>query len=233
MALFPRYAVYYASAHGSSLDQFGAELLGYDAWIGVTLPFADGVIEKAPDWRELTEDPRRYGFHGTLKAPMTLAKGKTEAGLLSACAAFADQARPIPQIIPVVDAISGFIAVIPDQPSAELQSLAADCVRDFDPFRSPLTAEDRARRNPAKLTPRQCEYLERWGYPYVMEEFRFHMTLTGRLDETRREDVLAILRARFARIGVSELAIDRIALFRQIDRDARFEIIGDWPLRAA
>jgi hypothetical protein len=59
------------------------------------------------------------------------------------------------------------------------------------------------------------------------------MTLTGRLDETRREDVLAILRARFARIGVSELAIDRIALFRQIDRDARFEIIGDWPLRAA
>ena len=123
--------------------------------------------------------------------------------------------------------------MIPQQPSAELQQLAADCVRDFDPFRSPLTAEDRARRNPAKLTARQCEYLERWGYPYVMEEFRFHMTLTGRLDESRREDVLAILRGRFARIGVSELAIDRIALFRQVDRDARFEIIGDWQLRAA
>ena len=123
--------------------------------------------------------------------------------------------------------------MIPDQPSAELQSLAADCVRDFDPFRSPLTDADRARRNPTRLTPRQCEYLERWGYPYVMEEFRFHMTLTGRLDETRREDVLALLRGRFARIGLTELAIDRIALFRQADRDARFEIIGDWQLRAA
>jgi putative phosphonate metabolism protein len=232
MALFPRYAVYYASAHGSSLDQFGAELLGYDAWIGVALPFPEGVIEKAPDWRELTEDPRKYGFHGTLKAPMALAKGRTEAGLLAACAAFADQARPIPQIVPAVHAISGFLAVIPDQPSAELQQLAAACVRDFDPFRSPLTAEDRARRNPAKLTARQVEYLDRWGYPYVMEEFRFHMTLTGRLDETRREDVLAMLRGRFARIGVSELAIDRIALFRQADSDARFEIIGDWQLRA-
>jgi hypothetical protein len=66
-----------------------------------------------------------------------------------------------------------------------------------------------------------------------MEEFRFHMTLTGRLDDSRREEVLEILRARFARIGISELAIDRIALFRQADRDARFEIIGDWQLRAA
>lgn len=232
MALFPRYAVYYASAHGSSLDQFGAELLGYDAWIGVALPFPESVVEKAPDWRELTEDPRKYGFHGTLKAPMALAKGKTEAGLLAACAAFADQPRTIPQIVPVVQAISGFIAVIPEQRSDELERLAADCVRDFDPFRSPLTDADRARRSPTKLTPRQCEYLERWGYPYVMEEFRFHMTLTGRLDQTRHEDVLALLRGRFARIGVSELAIDRIALFRQVDRDARFEIIGDWQLRA-
>jgi putative phosphonate metabolism protein len=233
MALFPRYAIYYASAHGSSLDQFGAELLGYDAWIGAVLPFPESVIEKAPDWRELTEDPRKYGFHGTLKAPMALAKGKTEAGLLAACAAFADQARPIPQIVPVVQAISGFIAVIAEQRSDELERLAANCVRDFDTFRSPLTAEDRVRRNPAKLTSRQCEYLDRWGYPYVMEEFRFHMTLTGRLGETRREDVLTLLRDRFARIGIGELAIDRIALFRQADSDARFEIIGDWQLRAA
>ena len=66
-----------------------------------------------------------------------------------------------------------------------------------------------------------------------MEEYRFHMTLTGRLDETRRDDVLAMLRERFARLSLTELAIDRIALFRQDDAKARFTIIGDWPLRAA
>jgi len=66
-----------------------------------------------------------------------------------------------------------------------------------------------------------------------MEEFRFHMTLTGRLDETRREAVLAMLRERFARLKLTELAIDRIALFKQFDAKARFEIIGDWQLRAA
>jgi putative phosphonate metabolism protein len=232
MAPFPRYAIYYAPAQGSFLDQFGAEMLGYDAWIGAALPFASGVVEQVPDWRELTQDPRKYGFHATLKAPMSL-NGRRESELHAACADFARQPRPIPQITPVVNSISGFIAVIPETRSAELEQFAADCVRAFDPFRAPLTADDRARRNPSRLTPRQVEYLDRWGYPYVMEEFRFHMTLTGRLDEMRREAVLAMLRERFARLNLTELAIDRLALFKQADAKARFEIIGDWQLRTA
>jgi putative phosphonate metabolism protein len=232
MVPFPRYAIYYAPAQGSFLDQFGAEMLGYDAWIGAALPFASGVVEQVPDWRELTQDPRKYGFHATLKAPMSL-NGRRESELHAACADFARQPRLIPKIAPVVNPISGFIAVMPEGRSTELEQFAADCVRAFDPFRAPLAAEDRARRNPSRLTPRQVEYLDRWGYPYVMEEFRFHMTLTGRLDETRREAVLAMLRERFARLKLTELAIDRVALFKQADAKARFEIIGDWQLRAA
>jgi putative phosphonate metabolism protein len=232
MANFPRYAIYYVPAQGSFLDQFGAEMLGYDAWIGAALPFPETVVEQVPDWRELTQDPRQYGFHATLKAPMTL-NGRKESELHAACAEFARQPRPIPTITPVVNMISGFIAVIPEGRSNELEHFAAGCVRAFDPYRAPLTSEERARRNPSRLTPRQLEYLDRWGYPYVMEEFRFHMTLTGRLDETRRPGALAMLRERFARLNLTELAIDRIALFKQADANARFEIIGDWPLRPA
>jgi len=233
MGNFPRYAVYYAAAHGSLLDQFGARLLGYDAWIGASMPFPEGLVEKVSDWRELTHDPRKYGFHATLKAPMALANGKSEAELCDACAEFSDTARRIPLIAPVVSSISGFIAVIPGQRSSELERLAADCVDAFDRFRAPLTAEKRARRNPSRLTPRQCDYLDRWGYPYVMEEFRFHMTLTGRLDDARRDEVLPLLQERFSRLGVKRLAIDRITLFRQHNATTRFQIIGDWRLRAA
>jgi putative phosphonate metabolism protein len=225
MANHPRYAIYYAPAPGSDLDRFGAHLLGYDAYTGEDLPFPDGVTQTRPDWRDLTEDPRRYGFHATLKAPMSLADGNTEADLAAACASFARTARPIPIVEPVVDSISGFIAVIPAAPSAELQQLAADCTKAFDSFRAPLTPEDRARRNPDKLTPRQREYLDRWSYPYVMEEFRFHMTLTGRLNAERREPVMAMLRDRFSATGLKTLAIDRIALFRQDDASSRFRII--------
>jgi putative phosphonate metabolism protein len=226
----PRYAIYYAPPRGSTLDRFGAELLGYDAWTGEELPFPLGVTEAVPDWREVTSDPRKYGFHATLKAPFALAPGKTESELVAACATFAGEPRAIPSFRPVVDSISGFIAVIPAERSAPLEQLAADCVTAFDPFRASLTMRDRARRNPEKLTEQQRDHLDRWGYPYVMEEFRFHMTLTGRLDATRRWGVLSMLRERFAAAGIDSLAVDRIALFRQDAADARFRIIGDWPL---
>ncbi|MFK4386126.1 DUF1045 domain-containing protein [Bradyrhizobium sp. USDA 223] len=230
MTGFPRYAIYYAAGRDSALSRFGAELLGYDAYTGDELPFPQQALQAAPDWREVSADPRQYGFHATLKAPMALAPGKTEAELLAACSAFAGRTRPIPAIRPVVDAISGFIAVIPAEPVEALQQLAADCVRAFDLFRAPLTTEDRARRKPERLSERQRDYLDRWGYPYVMEEFRFHMTLTGRLDADRRGPILQMLRTRFVALGIETLAIDRIALFRQDDAKARFRIIGEWAL---
>jgi 2'-5' RNA ligase len=131
----------------------------------------------------------------------------------------------------VVSSISGFIAVVPAEPSPELERLAADCASNFDSFRAPLAAEDRERRNPSKLTQRQRERLDRWGYPYVMEDFRFHMTLTGRLAAEQRESVLTILRNRLSAIDLNALAIDRIAVFRQDDADSRFRIIKHWKLR--
>jgi putative phosphonate metabolism protein len=228
MANFPRYAIYYTAAPGSTLDRFGASLLGYDAHSGEDLPFPDRLPS---DWRDLTQDPRKYGFHATLKAPIALADGKVEAQLASACKSFADLVRPVPVIHPVVDSISGFIAMIPAEPSAELELLAADTTKAFDSFRAPLTPEDRARRNPDRLTQRQRDYLEQWGYPYVFEEFRFHMTLTGRLPTERREQVVAMLRERFTATGVGPLAIDAISLCRQEMPNARFRIIGRWPLQ--
>jgi putative phosphonate metabolism protein len=229
MTSSPRYAIYYAPAAGTVLDRFGARVLGYDAWTGQDVAF-DEIVEAVPDWRELTEDARKYGFHATLKAPFRPADDSGEDGLRTACAAFAANARHLPLIRPVVDAIGGFIAVIPGDPSPELQRFAADCVRSFEPFRAPTTPEDRIRRKPEHMTPRQVEYLDRWGYPYVMDEFRFHMTLTCRLDAVRRASILATLRERFAMLHLQQLAIDRIALFKQDDAGSRFRIVESWPL---
>jgi len=232
MANYPRYAIYYAPDPGSVLDRFGAELIGYDAHQAIDVPFPAGM-ELPEDWHGITRDPRKYGFHATLKAPMALAPGRSESELLIACESFAAIPRAIPVIEPVVDSIDGFLAVIPSGPCPALQDLAADCVRGFDGFRAPLTEQDRARRNPSKLTPRQCEYLDRWGYPYVFEEFRFHMTLTGRLDTERQPLVRDLLRRRFREYGLDRLIIDQLALFRQETLNRRFELIGLWPLQRA
>ena len=233
MADTPRYAIYFVPAHLGDLDRFGAHLLGYDAFTGEELPFPDRLETTVPDWRQLTDDPRKYGFHATLKAPLKLAAGTTEAGLLEACESFAGETRPVPLIQPMVDSIGDFIAIVPSQRTAELEQLAADCVDHFDRFRAPLTPQDRARRNPDRLAPRQREHLDRWGYPHVMEDFRFHMTLTGRLPAERRKTILPMLRQRFAALRIATLAVDRIAVFRQDGADSRFRIVRDYALAPA
>jgi len=80
------------------------------------------------------------------------------------------------------------------------------------------------------LTSRQREHLDRWGYPYAMQDFRFHMTLTGRLDAARRDPVLAMLADRFSACGLTTLPIDRIAVFRQENAASRFRVVGHWQL---
>ncbi|MDB5655469.1 MAG: Protein RcsF [Tardiphaga sp.] len=230
MTDFPRYAIYYAPPASSPLARFGAELLGYDALTGHDTPFPAAVVAAFADWSELTRDPRKYGFHGTLKAPFVLKPDVDEAALIAACDRFAVAPRAIPVITPVVRAISGFIAVVPAEPLADLKALAQHCVEAFDGFRAPMTAADRARRKPELLTPRQVEQLDRFGYPYVRDDFRFHMTLTGRLLPQRNDDVLAMLQTRFAALAIAALPIDRIVLFRQNDALSRFRIVHEAAL---
>jgi len=225
MSEYPRYAIYFAPDADRALTRFGAETLGYDAYSGHDIDHTDNLIAEFADWAEITRDPRKYGFHGTLKAPFTLAPDKSEAELLDAMDDFAAEPREIPFIAPVVRTISGFTAIVPREDDDDLQLLAEACVRDFEPFRAPMSVDDRARRKPEALTPRQVEHLDDWGYPYVFEDFRFHMTLTGRLPEERGAEVLATLQHHFSELDLEELPIDSIALFKQDSATARFRII--------
>ncbi len=227
----PRYAIYYAPGAGTKLAGFGAQMLGYDAFTGDDVGFGRDVVDETADWHDLTRDPRKYGFHATLKAPFVLADDASEARLREACARFADQARDTPVIAPVVRSLDGFTAVVPAEPSKPLNAFAQDCVETFDAFRAPLTPADRARRKPERLSARQVAQLDRWGYPYVMDDFRFHMTLTGRLPPERRDAVATLVQRRFAALDLATLAIDRIAVFRQDTPASRFRVIETFALR--
>lgn len=233
MQQLPRYAIYFVPSPASALYRFGAELIGYDGYTGLPLPFITDIEAEIEGWKQLTADPRKYGFHATLKAPISLAPGKTENELLAAMDRFAQTSRSIPVITPTVRSISSFIAIVPDGPCPELRKLAEACVTEFDEFRAPLTKAGRERRNVSALTNRQAVYLDRWGYPYVLEEFRFHMTLAGSLPAKRRETVTDALRKRFAALELNSVPIDRLALLRQNDAMSGFTIIEHWPLQSA
>jgi putative phosphonate metabolism protein len=232
MPQYPRYAIYFVPPAHSMLYRFGASLLGYDALSGAPLPFADGIEVQIDGWKEMTIDPRKYGFHATLKAPMSLIDGRSETELMATVEKFARAHRAIPVIAPVVRAIGNFIAIVPDAPSPALQTLVDDCVTAFDSFRAPLTMEDRRRRNVLALTERQLAYLDRWGYPYVFEEYRFHMTFTGSIASERRASVLNVLQKHFGKLHLQHVAIDHVALLRQNDETSAFNVMSNLPLIA-
>jgi Protein of unknown function (DUF1045) len=223
-----RYAIYFVPPADGALYRLGSSLLGYDCYRGADVAFPRGLPD---DWAGLTAAPRRYGFHGTLMAPFRLGLGRDETGLLRTVARFADVARDIAVIEPVVRALGKFIAIVPRERYAVLDRLAADCVALFDDFRAPLSAGDRARRETG-LSARERSNLERWGYPYVFEDFRFHMTLTGPVGDDRRTSIGDLLSELLVRAcGSDPLQIDRIALLRQDDDAQRFRVVHEAMLR--
>jgi putative phosphonate metabolism protein len=228
---FPRYAVYFVPAAETALYRFGAATLGYDCYTGVDLPAPDAPPLDAGAWRALTHEPRRYGFHATLKAPFRLAAEHGEAELIAEIERFARTIGAVPAIVPEVELLGNFIAIVPGSANAEVGELAASCVTRLDRFRAPMGEGERKRRLAARLTAQQIAYLEQWGYAYVFDQFRFHMTLTGAIAADRAEPVLSWLRDCFGKAhGKRPIPIDRLALLRQDRPDARFAVIAAAPI---
>jgi putative phosphonate metabolism protein len=226
----PRYAVYFAPDPASALWRFGCSVVGRDAADGPGA--AAGGLRAAlearwPDWAASTAEPRKYGFHATLMAPFRLRAGLGEADLIAGAARFCAGRGGCAAAGLAVAPLADFVALVPVGDTAELQALAADVVTAFDACRAPLDDAGRARRLASPLTPRQRGYLETYGYPYVHEEFRFHMTLCGPLPPGRTHAVATELAAQFAaRVPAGPVRIDRLAVFKQDTPAAPFRIVA-------
>jgi putative phosphonate metabolism protein len=227
----PRHAIYLAPSPDTPLWRAASQVIGRDAVTGEPLPFPRFAPCDADDWAEVTAEPRRYGFHATLKAPFELGDGADETVLLDAARAFAATRRgfSIPDLS--VRTMKSFVALTPDTVNTDLAGLAADCVVVFEPFRKPLSPDERSRRVAGLTDPRHIASVDRWGYPWVFEDFRFHMTLTGSLPDARRDEVRDGLAAFLGDVA-RPLAVDAICVFRQETRDAPFRVLERFPFAA-
>jgi putative phosphonate metabolism protein len=216
-----RYAIYYTPPEGSPLARTGAAWLGRDAFSGRPVPHPVDAFLPAETVGRLTTAARRYGFHATLKAPFRLEEGRSEAELIAALDQFAASVTLFPVDLEI-DRIRGFFALTSKGESKALDGLAANVVAAFEPFRAPLSEADIARRSPDRLTPEELENLHRWGYPYVFNAFRFHMTLTGRIEPAESAPVEASLRRLFKPQLREPLIFGSLALFTEKEDGAPF-----------
>lgn len=200
-----------------------------EQWLGRSLTH-DPVTPAIPaGWTRaavdaITVDARRYGFHGTLKAPFRLAEGRTPAELDIAVARFAaaTAGTVIPQL--ALARLGGFFALVPGTQAPGLHALADEAVRAFDEFRGPPTEAELARRHRAARTPRQRELLDAWGYPYVLDQFLFHLTLTDRLPTEQRPQVERTLTDWFAALLGADVPVDALAVCTEAEPGAPFEL---------
>lgn len=223
-----RYALYALPAAGGELKRLADAWIGRDPDVGEPVPHP--IVEGLPPERlaAITAAPRRYGFHGTLKAPFALAPGAEAGALRDDLEAFAAARAPFAVRLKIAD-VDGFLALVPAEDSDELLELAADCVREFDRFRAPLSDDERARRRPESLSGREREHLERWGYPYVLDAFRYHMTLTDRLDEPERGGVRDVLGQILGPALAEPVPFGDVALLAQTHRVAPFNLAARFP----
>lgn len=223
---FTRYAIYYAPPAQAEWSRFGASWLGWDMAAGRSLPQPEGT---GLELSAITEVPRKYGLHATLKPPMRLAEGQTQSGLEAACAELAATQTPVSLVGLHLARLGRFLALRPTGDEAALNSLAAACVTELDRFRAPPSQAELDRRRGAGLSPEQDENLTLWGYPFVLEQFRFHITLTGKLPKPDLPAVEAALEERLIPLLPAPLIIRDIVLAGE-GPDGRFHLIHRYAL---
>lgn len=225
-----RYAIYAAPTPGSTLANRAGAWLGRDALTGLPRP---QPLPSSMDFSrviEITREADRYGFHGTLKPPFQLAEGQTEAGLIAALQAYGARTEPVDLGPLSVQDLSGFIALRPVTSPPALLTLAAGIVEAFDSFRRPPGEAEVARRRASGLTPLQEANLARWGYPYVMQEFRLHFTLTQRLPDAERVPLIEWLTRYFAPALAQPFLLDTLWLFVEPEPGAPFRQVEGFAL---
>ena len=220
-----RHAIYYAPPPGSTLHRLGSAWLGRDAVSGEP-------VKQPPiaDLQEVTAEPARYGFHATLKAPFTLNSGMKRVELGDAAALIAAQMETVTIQSLELHEIDGFLALAPSRQDSVLSFLSEICVCGLDSFRAKPSDEELSRRRAANLTARQEQHLLKWGYPYVLDEFRFHMTLTRKLQDSERQTFMKAAQAHFAPILGQPLEVDALTVFAETRPERNFVVEERFPL---
>ncbi len=220
-----RYAVYFAPAEDSPFARFGAWWLGRDAWSGEALlqPSIDDISPVR--LTEMTASARHYGLHATLKPPFVLSQGSSVGELEAALEALAAGRQPLEFGVRLVP-LAGFLAWQPTSAFSELADVAAACVTELDGFRRAMDAAEFERRRRVGLNVRQIEMLRCWGYPYVLDEFRFHITLSDLLAPCDARRLQSELEHRTESFATRTIRFDALCLFVQSTPDADFRLVA-------
>ena len=226
---FSRFAIYYMPSGSNPLSIFASSWFGWNPHQGrdVSYPVLKNLNVNIA---ELTTKPGKYGLHGTLKPPFALAKHKNFEEFRVAVSKLSKSIYKfeIPSIS--LRVMNGFIAIVPTIQNEYMNCLAKKCVKELDDFREPESSMSVNKRRSVGLSERQEIHLRKWGYPYVLDDFNFHLTLTEQLEPQLLENVFLVLASKLKRVLLAPLLVDRIFLCGESVDNGRFKVIETFSL---
>ncbi len=186
MKKYSRYAIYYAPPKESNLEEFGRYWFGWDPLNAKLINnkqrinYLNGFgIKNLKNIDKNVLIAKKYGFHGTLIPPFRLNKNYSTNLLFKKTEDIAKKFKKFKFYKFKLKKINNFYAFVQNKKNNNINKLSNRLVRELFKFRSPLTKKEIDRRNPSKLSKLQLNILYKWGYPYLMSEFSFHMTLAS------------------------------------------------------
>jgi putative phosphonate metabolism protein len=226
-----RYAIYFSPAQHSPWWELGSHWLGRDECADAPLAQCLPTQFEPAELFAVTSEPRRYGFHATLKAPFCLSGGHSADDLMARLQALAVTLKPVALGSLQVVTLGDFVALMPATAPDELAALAAACVTGLDDLRAPLSQADLTRRRATQLDEREQELLQLYGYPYVLERFRFHLTLSGPVQPAIAQRVMQAVAEPVAQLNLAApLVLDRLCLFVEPAPGQPFKRIADMEM---
>ena len=219
--MFSRFAIYVVP--DGVWGDFGAQWLGWDVRTGRE------VACRYLDLASYTKRPRKYGFHGTIKAPFRLADGCLESELTEAAEVLARGFSPFALSSLQLSQIGPFFALTAPNENAKMRALSDKLVSELDLFRAPISDAELQRRRQSRLSARQDASLQKWGYPHVFEDFKFHLTLTGPIKQA--EDVRGDIQAALGPMLEAPLTVQDVCVVGET-AEGRFHLVKRCPFGA-
>jgi hypothetical protein len=121
--------------------------------------------------------------------------------------------------------LSGFPVLSAKAVMEPFFALEKSLLETLSPMFLPPDPQSLARRG--KLNSRQIENFWKWGYPFVLNDHRFHLTLG---DVGSSDEYIKALKGYFAPSLLNSLAISKVSLCVQNAPDGKFMLLKDFPL---
>ncbi|MEU8642057.1 DUF1045 domain-containing protein [Streptomyces sp. NPDC048674] len=223
-------AVYIIPSQDSRIYQFGSSVLGYDIYRAQAIPASQDLTFA----RECVGESAEYGFHATLADALYFSSEQQIERVRAEVRFLSQEFKPfhLDGLEPAVSPHDGRAAIIRAQDSSgTVESIHHELVSRV--YRLAVSSTYLTGQTTKALPgdgQRAQMMLERYGSPFILENFMLHFTVCGSCPEEATSGIVDGVRQKMGGILRERVFVDQIVLVTKRPGQSRWTIEESFPL---